>query len=420
MLITCTGWVRATDKLEGIGGMAEADRTTSPINTLIEVAQDPDGYIARWKDTTGRKVIGALPMNFPAEIAHAAGALSVVIQEDREPITLGRNLLTEYNCGYSKNLADKAATGRLALYDGFFLADHCVQLLGALDVVREEVPEKPAYFGQLISSLSDSWTFDQVRLRMVDFRQALGDFTGNPISDDDLSRSIALFNTNARMLQQIFSERREGNATFTSTQIQAIVKSSMIMDKEDHSTLLSMVLANSGFVARDDRIRLHLSGHFCHAPKPELLELIEDCGAVIVDDDLYHGTRYAPTTVSEDGDPLSALASAYLERNVAVPCPTVAQHDVDWDGYLLKAIEDSSAEGAIVLMAKYCEPHMLYYPELRKALNARGIPHLLIETEHEGMPFETFRTRVEAMLERIRHNQLVGLRSRSVNSDRDR
>ena len=387
--------------------MAVTDRTTSAIHTLIEVAQDPDSYIARWKSATGGKVIGALPMNFPAEIAHAAGALPVVIQEDREPITLGRNLLTEYNCGYSKNLADKAATGRLALYDGFFLADHCVQLLGALDVVREEVPEKPAYFGQLISSLSDAWTFDQVRLRMVGFRQALGEFTGNTIGDADLSRSIAIFNANAQLLQRLFADRRAGNAKFTSSQLQAIVKSSMIMDKEEHSALLSMVLADSDFVARDDRIRLHLSGHFCHSPKPELLELIEDCGAVIVDDDLYHGTRYAPTLVREDGDPLGALASAYLERNVAVPCPTVVQHDVDWDGYLLKAIEDSSAEGVIVLMAKYCEPHMLYYPELRKALNAHGIPHLLIETEHEGMPFETFRTRIEAMLERIRHKQMV-------------
>jgi benzoyl-CoA reductase/2-hydroxyglutaryl-CoA dehydratase subunit BcrC/BadD/HgdB len=45
---------------------------------------------------------------------------------------------------------------------------------------------------------------------------------------------------------------------------------------------------------------------------------------------------------------------------------------------------------------------MLYYPELRKELNRREIPHLLIETEHEGLPIESLRTRVEALLEGIR------------------
>ena len=58
-------------------------------------------------------------------------------------------------------------------------------------------------------------------------------------------------------------------------------------------------------------------------------------------------------------------------------------------------------------MVKFCEPHMLYYPQLRKRLTERGIPHLLIETEHEGVPVESVRTRIEALLERIRHTQLV-------------
>ena len=60
-------------------------------------------------------------------------------------------------------------------------------------------------------------------------------------------------------------------------------------------------------------------------------------------------------------------------------------------------------------MAKFCEPHMLYYPELRKALDRSEIPHLLIETEHEGVPLETIRTRVETFLERIRRGAAPSL-----------
>jgi benzoyl-CoA reductase subunit C len=333
--------------------------------------------------------------------------LPVVIQESREVITVGRNLLTEFYCGYTRSVADQAAKGRLDAYDGFFNADHCIQLLGAVDIVRDERPEKPMYFGQFETSMGDQWAPAQIRAKMVSFQRELEMFVGHDISDEAINESIKIFNTNRQMLRRVFDDRRAGNAYFTASQLQALVKSSMVMDRQEHTALLSAALAEGATSARDDRIRLHLSGHFCHAPKPELLDLIEDCGALVVDDDLFHGTRYISTDVAEQGDPIDALAAWYLNRNVSVPCPTRVQHDVDWDEYLLRVIDQSGADGVIVLMAKFCEPHMLYYPELRKALASRGVPLLLIETEHEGLPMESVRTRVEALLERIRRRELV-------------
>jgi benzoyl-CoA reductase/2-hydroxyglutaryl-CoA dehydratase subunit BcrC/BadD/HgdB len=130
--------------------------------------------------------------------------------------------------------------------------------------------------------------------------------------------------------------------------------------------------------------------------------LIEDCGGLVVDDDLYHGHRYISTDVEEDGDPLEALAHWYLARNLKVPCPTRVDQNADWEGYLLGAMERSKADGMIVLMAKFCEPHMYYYPQIKEVFEARAIPHLLIETEHEMSALEAVRTRVETFLEIVR------------------
>jgi hypothetical protein len=44
-------------------------------------------------------------------------------------------------------------------------------------------------------------------------------------------------------------------------------------------------------------------------------------------------------------------------------------------------------------------PHMYFYPEIKQAFERRGIPHLLIETEHEGMPLEGLKTRRETFME---------------------
>ena len=380
---------------------------TQPMATMSAAADDPNSYVAQWKKRTRGLAVGVFPMNFPAELAHAAGVLPVVIQEDREPITAGRNLLGEFNCGYTRNLADQAALGRLDVYDGFFQADHCIQLLGAVDVVREDESDKPVYFGQLMSSMGDDWTFPQVLAKMHEFRVELEKFTGRAISDKDIANSIEIFDENRRLMRSIFDKRRRGDAALAPDQVQVLVKSSMIMDKQEHTALLREVIADHAAVPRDDRIRVHLSGHFCHAPRPELLEVIEDSGALVVDDDLFHGTRYVSTDIGNSDDPMGALASVYLRRNSAVPCPTRVQHDVDWDRFLIDSVVASGAQGVIVLMAKFCEPHMLYYPELRKALESRSIPLLLIETEHEGLPMESIRTRVEALVERIRRKQLT-------------
>jgi benzoyl-CoA reductase subunit C len=374
----------------------------SALAELEAVAADPDGYIARWKARTGGLVVGMLPMNVPAEIVHAAGALPVLVQESREPDTMGRHLLAEFYCGYTRSLADSAAKGGLAGYDAFLLADHCTQLLGAVDVVRSEVPGTPVFLGQLPASLTDDWAFDRARMMMRELVDEMGRIAGAPVTDAALARSIALGNEDRRLLRELFAARRAGNAALTAAQVQAVVKAGMVMDRAEHVGLLRGLLDELAAAPRGDRIRLHLSGHLCHAPRPELLAAIEDCGAVVVDDDLFTGARWFSTDVADGGDPVEALARWYLERDRTAPCPTRVKHETDWEDTLVDAVEASGAEGVIVLMVRFCEPHMLYYPELRKRLNERGIPHLLLETEHEGLPVETVQTRVEALLERIR------------------
>jgi benzoyl-CoA reductase/2-hydroxyglutaryl-CoA dehydratase subunit BcrC/BadD/HgdB len=181
----------------------------------------------------------------------------------------------------------------------------------------------------------------------------------------------------------------------------------MVMDPVEHYELLAGAVRAARTAPRDDRVRVHLSAHLCHAPKRELLDLIEDSGVIVVDDDLFHGRRYVSTDVDETGDPIEAIARWYAQRNVNIPCPTRVQQDADWDAYLVGAVRQSGAEAVIHLLPKFCEPHMLYYPELRKGLDAAGIPQLLLETEHEGLPAESFRTRVEALVERVRRKRPV-------------
>jgi len=389
--------------------MADANDIDRIITSLAGIAENPNAYAAQWKARNQRKVIGVFPMNFPSELVHAAGALPVLVQESRAPITLGRSLIYEYYCGYTRSLTDQAATRQLGVFDAFFLVDHCVALLGAADAMRYEIPETPIYLAQYTASMDEPWTPPEIRKRVLELRARLAEFCGTEISDDDISKSIHAFNHDRQLLRHIYALRRSGRISLTSRQMQALVKSSMVMDIAEHSALLSELvpLLETQSTASSPRVKLHLSGHFCHAPRPELLDMIESCGTVVVDDDLFTGYRYISTDVPVNEDPVAALTQWYFDRNTNVPCSTRAQKTVDWETYLTDSVAKSGADGVVVLMVKFCEPHMLYYPELRKGLSRNSVPHILIETEHEGLALEMLRTRIEALVEQIRRPNLL-------------
>src|SRR3984957_8220405 len=370
-------------------------------------AARPLDYAAAWKERTGRKVVGSFPMNFPGELGHAAGTLPLILQESEEAITVGHGLMYPFYCGFTRSLVDQAAKGDFALLDVILFGDHCVQLLGAADAIRMQLPNTRVIFYQLISSMNDPWTHGRAVESLTGLKGELEEVVGHPVDPESLRASIRIFNRNRQLIRRLYEMRKQGRSGLTSLQMQHIVKSSMIMEKGEHTALLEGLGTHVGGLAArpEDGVRLHLSGHFCQAPKLEILNLIESCGATIVGDDLYHGFRYISTDVRETGDPVDALAEWYMARNTKVPCPTRVQNNVDWDGYLINAVKEERAEGVIVLMAKFCEPHMYYYPEVKEAFERHGVPHLLIETEHEGMALEGLRTRVETFVEVVKRRQ---------------
>jgi benzoyl-CoA reductase subunit C len=377
------------------------------IDRFAAVAQDPLGYAKSWKEKTGKKVIGSFPMNFPGELAHAADTLPMILQESEDQITVGHGLLFPFYCGYTRSMVDQAARGDFEVLDAIMFGDHCVQLLGAADAIRMQLVNTRVIFFQLISSMCDPWTQGRSEESFSKLKAELEDFVGAPVADEALHRSIKLFNRNRQLIRRLYEMRKTGAAPLGSVEMQHIVKSSMIMDKAEHTELMEALITRfeDAPVANSRNVRLHLSGHFCQAPKPEVLAMIEECGVTVVGDDLYHGFRYISTDVPETGDPIMGLARWYMDRNTGVPCPTRVQNNVDWDAYLLNSIREERAQGMIVLMAKFCEPHMYYYPEVREAFEKADVPHLLIETEHESMALESLKTRVETFVEVVKHRK---------------
>jgi len=368
--------------------------------TFEQAASAPLDYARRWKRAKQRPVVGIFPMHFPGELAHAAGTLPIILQEDDQPVTVGLGSIFNFYCGYNRSIVDQAMRGEFDFLNAILFGDHCVQLLGTADILRQHMPKLPILFNQLCSIIDADWAMRETQGTFRQLWKELETLVGHRIEEQSVRDSILLFNRNRALMRQLYDMRRSGRISMTGRQIQHIIKSSMVMDKAEHTALLEQLIAAIPQTARrPDRVRVFLSGHLCHAPKVGVLDLVEECGGVVVDDDLYTGFRFIFADMDETQAPVDAMANWYLSRNRKVPCPTRAVKGQDWEDYLLKAVERSGAQGLIILQAKFCEPHMYFYPEIREAFDRNGIPNLLIETEHEEMPLEALKTRVETFME---------------------
>jgi benzoyl-CoA reductase subunit C len=240
-----------------------------------------------------------------------------------------------------------------------------------------------------------------LRDELYRFKTSLEKFVEHEITDEALWQSIEVYNRNRRLLRQLYDLRRKNPGLLKAREVLAMVFSSMLMPKEEHSQLLSECLSQMQDTTPSDRsgVRLILAGSLCEAPKVDLLDLLEEVGAVVVDDDLYTGSRYFVQDVDGEGSPMEALARRY--EQMLARCPTRIDHENHWGPHLIDMVGRSKAQGVVNWMVKYCEPHNLWYPDVKQSLEKAGIPELLLETDHEIMSLGQIKTRFQVFVEMI-------------------
>jgi benzoyl-CoA reductase/2-hydroxyglutaryl-CoA dehydratase subunit BcrC/BadD/HgdB len=67
----------------------------------------------------------------------------------------------------------------------------------------------------------------------------------------------------------------------------------------------------------------------------------------------------------------------------------------------LEDVQKSGARGIIFLLYKYCEAHYFDYPDLKVALESKGIPCLLLDVEDPSYSLGQLKTRIQAFVEML-------------------
>jgi bzd-type benzoyl-CoA reductase N subunit len=326
----------------------------------------------------------------------AAGLLPVRILSSKDKISLASKHLQSYSCSLIQSSLEAGLRGDLNFLNGTVFPHTCDSIMRLSDIWAENL-HFPFHWDLVLPvKLHTKSARAYLIQELHRFRVGLQEFVGHPISDEDLRVSIALSNQNRTLLREFYLQRIEHPGRLSGSETLAIIKTATLMPKKEHTAWLKKLLSQFG--PREDYLPggapLFLAGSVCD--QSQIYDLIETCGASIVGDDLCTGWRYFAEDVSEEGNPLEALADRFIRR---VPCPCKYNPGIDRAEDLLKRIAESRAQGVIFILLKFCDPHAFDYPYLKGKLEEIRVPSLLLEVEPGDMPLGAIETRLKAFIE---------------------
>ena len=344
-----------------------------------------------------RAPIGFFCPFVPEELIHAAGALPFRLMGTPIKMSHVQAHLPPNCCHLVKSSLESLLQGELPFLKGIVFSHTCDVMQGLADIWALQGCI-PLQFNLMMPSRLDSElprTF--LKAEIDRFKKFLESNVGG-ITPQSLKASIHLFNEIRRKLQEIYNHRPKWPTQISGSDFARMIRAGYLMDRQRYLQLLDDLLKALPEKTGEggNLVPVFLAGNMTHSDS--YFSLIEEAGAIIVQDDLCSGTRFLRLMVPEDVDPIEGLTDRYLTSFL---CPTKYKGIHAHAETLLAEVQKSGAEGVIFLLYKYCETHFFDYPDLKQALESKGIPTLLLEVEDPSYSIEQLKIRVQAFVEML-------------------
>ena len=357
-----------------------------------------------WKrEAPGRAIVGAFPVYTPVEIFHAADALPVGLVGAGNSIEIANAdaRFQSFVCSIVKSTLELAMVGKLDDFDGFVFHSICDPARNLASVFARNFADKKVeyiHFPQRLDSADAVSYLEAEYGRILDWACAL---TGRTVTDDDLRRSIALYNAVRAGLRWLYEFRGRAPHNLATRELYALTRYGHVAPPEAHLHVLKQAfdLLTRRERKPKDRARLIVVGAFCEQPPLDLIVAIESAGCYVVDDDFLLGRRFFTTEVADSAQPLRDLAEAYVNRSVDASIKHDLRHSKS--AALVERARAYGADAVVVLTPKFCEPALFDYVLYRKALQEAHMPHVFLEFEEKMWQFDKIKTEIETFVESL-------------------
>jgi len=348
------------------------------------------------------KAIGYLPIYVPREIIHAAGMLPVGIfgGGDQLEVIHGDAYYQSYICRIPRSTIELGLTGRLDSLDGMLFPSICDVIRNLSGMWQLLFKDKYVKYFDLPQTYKDDIGGAFYIHEMQTLREDLGKLAGREIADEDLQNSIAVYNENRQVINELYQMRAKQPWQAPTSEIYLLLRAGMVLPVEEHSRLLWDYLAGAETEDRPmrDNCRIILQGSFCEQPPFDMVRMLGR-SSYVVDDDFLIGLRWILSDIPVGEDPLQDLAHAYVEDSSYSP----VQHDLRKrkENMLIERVRNSKADAVIVTAAKMCEPGLEEQVAYIHGLDKEGIPFFVSEFEENQSSFADLELQLETFMENL-------------------
>lgn len=352
----------------------------------------------------GWKIIGVYCAFTPKEILAAARAIPVALcSGSQEPIPeaerhLPRNLCPLIKATYGHALRESCPY--MAEVDFIFADATCDGKKKMFELLQRI---KPLHLLQLPQT---SQTPESLRCWLNELhwvRRLAEQITGVPVTEEALEEQIRLYNRCRETVNEVYALNKGSTPLLYGREISAIMEEFSGFEchleqcVENVQETLRRVRERSEdrrFVAEmAGKPRILLTG--CPTTNEKVLDVIEECGAVVVGMENCGGLKTSSFLVSEDEEPMQALAEKYL--NTPCPCMTPNRARLDLIEQLAEAF---SIDGVVELSWEACHTyHIEAYLVKEHVTGQLGLPYVQIRTDYSEHDTQQIKLRVEAFLE---------------------
>ena len=363
-----------------------------------KITTDPYTYCRKYKEETGKKIVGYTCSYTPEEIIYAAGALPFRLFGTDEGIHRADIHLQSYCCSLIRGILEEGLSGRLDFLNGVVFPHTCDSIQRLSDIWRLNII--PTFHIDLV--LPVKLNTASARQYLIDilgkFRKDLESALGVTITDAALTDAIKIYNQIRGLMIKLYTLRAQKPEILSGSVFHSIIKAAMIMDRQLFLKALTQIVAQletapAGKIKPGTK-KLVITGSICS--HPDIYDIIENAGGVVVWDDLCTGARYFEGILDEKVPPLEAIAQRYLDRDI---CPAKHAGLTERGESLVQMVRKQTADGVIFMLLKFCDPHAFDYPYIKELLDRENIPCMLLDMEEQLPAGGQLQTRFETFIQ---------------------
>jgi len=352
----------------------------------------------------GGKIVGIYCSFVPTELIMAAGAVAVSLcATSEEPISAAEEYLPSNLCPLIK-----------ASY-GFGLTDTCPYFYFSDFIVGETTCDGKKKMFELLNDIKETYVMqlpssrDEIALNMWEqemykFWRKLEDFYGITIAEEDVKKAILEKNAERDLILEYLELSKLNPSPISGyelgTKLDAL---SFIPDMDERCRQIRQRIDEvkadweqnyKGKVSRKPRILI--TGCPNGGVRDKTIKILEELGADVVAFDTCNSNREKIEKVDTSLPVAQALAKKYLNINCSVMSPNENRLK-----FITDMVDEYEVDGVLEIILQACHTFSIESYNVKKAVVAKGIPYLKVETDYSKADAGQINTRLEAFLETI-------------------